>query len=213
MVKLASELLEEGTAECRLLKKEIGRIGIAAGYDLEYTLVAGMLLQDSVILAGEIIISLRNGMLLLPLIGLRSLMESLFNVAYIYQNPKHKKETQWIADTCKDLVRRANTEDAIKQRLDEKGVLKRAEEVGLGPQYKDAYVGLSNFSHMLGFCPTQTDQKRNELAYAAAFVQTLTALLDIHGVLQRHFGISGTGKWRDRVVAFRDQYGVDFSKI
>ena len=90
------------------------------------------MLIDTVTLSQEILNSLRNNDLLLPLIGLRSLIETFINVAYIFAHPDHKNDNEWIVDVCKDYIKRANDPNLMKQKLDDEHIKYRAKKVSPG---------------------------------------------------------------------------------
>jgi hypothetical protein len=207
----AEDILGEGILVFRRLNEEIELKGKTLGQDIAYTDIPRMMLKDSLTLATEVIYSLKDERLLISLIGLRSLFETLINIAYIYAHPEHKNDLPWSTGLCKDCIRRANDPDAFKNQLGDVSVAKRAKEVGLEAHYKDIIGGLSNFTHMIGFCPTQNDPQKTEKMYRSAYVQVLTAMLDIYQVLQNHFNLQKADVWKSRVVTFSKEYAVNMN--
>ena len=65
---------------------------------------------------------------------------------------------------------------------------------------------------MLGFTPTQINQKKKELGSHAAIVQTISTLMNVLAILQRHFKLEDISEYRQKVTKFCDENAVDFSK-
>jgi hypothetical protein len=214
LVKRADSLFSDSIAIGRQLDQGIDVLHKNGEYSQEHIFVARTMLIDTVTLSQEMINSLRSQDLLLPLIGLRSLIETFINVAYIFAHPKHKNDNEWITNVCKDYVRRANDPSLMKQKLNEENIKNRAKEVSpdLEAQYNDAFVGLCNFTHMLGFTPTQVNLKKKEMGRHAAIVQTISILMNVLTILQRHFKLQDISEYRQKVIKFCDENAVDFSK-
>ena len=47
--------------------------------------------------------------------------------------------------------------------------------------------------------------------YRSAYVQVLTAMLDIYQVLQNHFNLQKADEWKSRVVTFSKEYAVNMN--
>lgn len=214
LVKKVDFLFDDSIAIGRHIDQGIETLSKNGEFSQEHIFVARTMLIDTVTLSQEILNSLRNNDLLLPLIGLRSLIETFINVAYIFAHPDHKNDNEWVNSVCKDYVNRANDPNLMKQKLNEENIKNRAKEVSpdLEAQYNDAFVGLCNFSHMLGFTPTQINLRKKELGARAAIVQTISTLMNVLAILQRHFKLEDIGKYRQKVTKFCDENAVDFSK-
>lgn len=207
--KEAVELLKECSCHYSGLSKHIENLGLSLGDDQEYTLVSRVMVLDSYILAKDIIESLRCGSLLLPLIGLRSLVEALINIAYVFQHHKHIDDQEWIRQNIGDYVKRANDLKALKNQLNNEAIINRAKEVGLEEYYIKIFIPLCNFAHMLGFSPTQTPNKK-DFMYRSAFVQTFEVMFYIYAIVSKHFRSELNLEFQDRVSIFCKKYDTNY---
>lgn len=208
IIEEATELLKECSSHYAVLSKHIEKLGISLGSNDEYILVSRFMVLDSYILAKDIIGSLQAGSLLLPLIGLRSLVETLINIAYVFHHPKHIDDQEWIRTNISDYVSRANNLKAWKNQLNNEVIINRAKEVGLGEHYIKIFIPLCNFTHMLGFSPTQTPDKK-DFMYRAAFVQTFEVVIDIYTIVSKHFRFEVSVEFHNKVSEFCKKYDTN----
>lgn len=115
---------------------------------------------SSELLAFQVLQSLKNGYILISLLGLRTLMENYINVHFIFHHPNHFRDNEWADLICEDYKDRSNTKRAEKHKLGSLNLVERAKEVGLGEFYKKIYVNLCNYTHCLGQVIYDPDDKK-----------------------------------------------------
>lgn len=97
----------------------------------------------------QIIVNLRGGFLLIALLGLRTLLENLINLHYIFWHPEHKGDKKWALEQCKDFEARSYDPKSRKNKLGKKSLAERAKETKWLELYEIVYSDLSNYSHFL----------------------------------------------------------------
>lgn len=109
-------------------------------------------------LGGQIIKTTSEGCLFLGMIGLRTMSEYYINAKYIFNHPKHIGDIAWIDKTSKDFDDRSFDKNALKNKLDDKTIIRRAEEVGKIDVYQDVFAKLCDYAHPTHL-PIRTNQK------------------------------------------------------
>lgn len=205
--KEANEILKQGLSECVRIGSQIPNSERSNQNEVYRTAIARKNLIESAELSRQIVQALDNGALLLSLIGQRALVESYINTKYTFAHPNKENKIEWAYQVCRDYFDRGNNPVASKNRLNEEGIAKRAEEVALMDIYEVTYGGLCNFGHMLihsGWC--NVPETRHELM-KDCYVGTITLLHDIRLYIQKHFEVKGYwDEHETQIVAFKKKY-------
>jgi len=156
-------------------------------------------------LSGQIIEAVSREHLVLALIGLRSLLEFDINSSYIFDHPKHRHDSEWIYDLCKDLFDRANDLGKFKNKLGGVGIKQRAKEIGRPDLYEKNYAGLCDYSHLILRPPFLNKTEIHKKLTPAIISHSLCHLADIIDAVI----ISNNFIWehdlKNKVVSFRDK--------
>lgn len=131
------------------LLAEIKRNTKNGKHSLASFLGANVFAAGSEMLAYQIWRNLEHGFLLMSLIGLRVLVENYINVHYLYHHPEHLQDSNWTEPLCEDYLNRTANTRAVKSRLGNVSLYKRAKSVGLEEFYGVVYSELCDYSHFL----------------------------------------------------------------
>ena len=146
-IKEAKNILKKEMVNVKYLLNEIGQN--KEKNSIAKIFGANVFAVGSERLVLEILENLERSFLLISIIGLRPLLENYINVHYIYHHPNHLKDNNWAEKICKDFIDRTLNPHAIKSKIGEKSLFKRAKEVDLENFYTIVYSDLCNFSHFL----------------------------------------------------------------
>jgi hypothetical protein len=157
------------------------------------------------LLVMQILENLKKEFVLIALLGERTLFESSVNVRYIFHHPQHLHEKKWVDSVCKDFLSRPYDESALKSRLGEVSVAKRAKETNLLSMYETYYEELSNFVHFLGNVTGHIEQ--DAIQYYAAFSALHTAQMhrEIIMTLGHYFEVEGIDEHEEDFICLQGE--------
>ena len=146
-IKEAKNILKKEMVNVKYLLNEIGQN--KENNSIAKIFGANVFAVGAEMLVLEILENLERSHLLISIIGLRPLFENYINVHYIYNHPEHLEDNDWAEKICKDFIDRTLDPCAMKSRIGEKSLFKRAKELGLDDLYTIVYSNLCNFTHFL----------------------------------------------------------------
>ncbi len=103
----------------------------------------------SEVLTFQILENHNRSLLLIAIIGLRTLLENHINVHYIYHHPDHLEDVEWAELQCKDYIKRSLDPQAQKSKIGEKTLYQRAKLINFEDLYIYIYSELCNYTHFL----------------------------------------------------------------
>lgn len=193
-------LCYESFKECICVADAIPKVG---NKDI-VSLTGKWFLKTSGQLAEQIVDALVADNTLLALIGLRSLIEFQINSKYIFGR-KIAKNEDWILKRCQELLEIANNPGARKNQLNQEGLARRAEVVGLKEMFDRKYNSLLNFAHP-NFKTILTTQPRHETNFkCGACVDVLMVLHSIRMAIQAEFKIDGPTEHQCKLIPFKEK--------